>query len=382
MEGTHLEMELTEGVLVDAGITPYSRYGNGLSAYYVTSEIREEDLVTEEAFLAAPAIYGYSVEEFARLLAEQSGFLPEYTWEVRLNPGEAIGYLVMQDQAGVERTLWCEWRMDEGGWVESNPNVVFYNYEWDSFDHNAACNLLSHAVPDESELDFASSEELAAQAGKILMTVTGEEYYSEVICVPMGETNRQKLKDCGYEIPGDLADSNSPYLEEDYYGYIFYRNIDGFPLRYLSLSMILTENTVWDEELDAQRYLDLLIPLIADKQFVSFGETEGLRYLSTDRKPCIMEAYKERESVCDINRILENAKQYFDSILLPAAVTVNRIEIAYSYWFSDAEDGPLRNIAAPFWVVQYWDPASEMQMMLIFDAFSGQLLLSGMNYRP
>lgn len=87
-----------------------------------------------------------------------------------------------------------------------------------------------------------------------------------------------------------------------------------------------------------------------------------------------MGTYKEQESVCDINVILENARQYFDSMLITKTMTVNHIEIAYSYWFSDAEDGPLRNIAAPFWAVQYWNPASELQRMLLYDAFSGQFI--------
>ncbi|MCM1057418.1 MAG: hypothetical protein NC517_07420 [Firmicutes bacterium] len=381
MEAAHLEMELTEGVLVDAGITPYSRYENGLSAYYVSMKSQEENLVTEEEFIASPVIYGYSVEEFARLLAEQGGFSPEYTWEVRLIPGEALGHLVMQDQAGIERTLYCSWRRDEAGCVEVTPTSLIYNYEWDCFDSNAAGALMYMTEPDKSELTFASSGELEVQAEKILKQLTGEEYYPEVLCSPMGETNRQKMRDRGGSILDEVSD-NASYQKEDYYGFSFYRDVDGFPLMYLTGSLVLTEAVAWDEELDVQVHGNHIIPGIAQADFVSWGEGSGLRCLDITRELCMQEVYRERESVCDINRILENAKQYFDSILLPAAVTVNRIEIAYSYWFSDAEDGPLRNIAAPFWVVQYWDPASEMQMVLVFDAFSGQLLFSEMNYQP
>ncbi|MDE6639800.1 MAG: hypothetical protein K2K63_04690 [Acetatifactor sp.] len=380
MESTHLEMELTDGVLVDAVITPYSRYQNGLNAYYVSMMYREEDLVSGEDFIFSPVIYGYSPEELARLLAEQSGFLPEYVWETVPYPGELIGNLTMRDCMGVERIFRCYWLTDEAGRVDLSPNAVYYDYEGNHFDHNAVCNLLRVAYPDESELDFASSGELAAQAEAILKTLTGEDYYSEVICVPMGEANRQLLKDRGFET-GDLSTGSSLYPEEDYYGYLFYRDMDGFPLRYLSLSLVLTENVTWEEELNVQHYQDFLIPFIADKQFVSWGEVGGLRYLSIDRKPNIMGTYKEQESVCDINVILENARQYFDSVLNTSTMTVNHIEIAYSYWFSDAEDGPLRNIAAPFWVVQYWNPASEVQMMLVFDAFSGQFI-SEVEYQP
>ncbi|MDE6639801.1 MAG: hypothetical protein K2K63_04695 [Acetatifactor sp.] len=372
MESTHLEMELTDGVLVDAVITPYSRYQNGLNAYYVSMMYQEEDLVAGEDFAASPIIYGHSLEELAQLLAEQSGFSPEYVWETVSYPDELIGNLTMRDPAGVERTLWCGWRTDGEGRVDSTLNALYYNYEWESFDYNTAGSLLSMAVPDESELDFASSEELAVRAEAILEALTGEVFYSEIICVPMGEANRQQLKDRGYELQGQF--SNAPYLEEDYYGFIFYRDMDGFPLRYLSPSITLTENVGWEEEMDNQIYGDSVMPLIAQRQFVSWGRDSGLRYLSTDRKPRIMGTYREQESVCDINVILENARQYFDSMLITNTMTVNHIEIAYSYWFSDAEDGPLRNIAAPFWVVQYWNPGTEFQMMLLYDAFSGQFI--------
>ncbi len=139
-------------------------------------------------------------------------------------------------------------------------------------------------------------------------------------------------------------------------------------------SITLTENVPWGEELGAQHYQDILIPLMADKQFVSWGGDSGLRSLYANRKLHMQEVYKEQEPVCDINVILENARQYFDSMLITNTVTVNHIEIAYSYWFSDVEDGPLRNIAAPFWAVQYWNPTSEFQMLLVYDAFTGQFV--------
>ncbi|MDE5588555.1 MAG: hypothetical protein K2J60_05365 [Acetatifactor sp.] len=372
MESTHLEMELTDGVLVDAVITPYSRYQNGLNAYYVSMMYQEEDLVSLEDFVAEPSIYGYSLEELAQLLAEQSGFSAEYVWETVSYQDELIGNLTMRDPAGVERTLWCGWSTDEAGHVYSSPNALYYNYEWESFDHSAACNLLSMAVPDESELNFASSGELAVKAEQILETLTGEDYYPEVICVPMGEANRQQLKDHGYELQGQFG--STPYFEEDYYAYLFYRDVDGFPLKYLCPSITLTENVTWEEELNSQVHMNMLIPLMANKHFVSWGGDSGLRYLSTNRKLCMQEVYKEQEQICDINVILENARQYFDSMLITNTLTVNHIEIAYSYWFSDVEDGPLRNIAAPFWTVQYWNPASEFQMLLVYDAFTGQFV--------
>lgn len=161
-------MELTDGVLVDAVITPYSRYQNGLNAYCVSMMYREEDLVSGEDFIFSPVIYGYSPEELAQLLAEQSGFSPEYVWKTISYPDELIGNLTMRDQAGVERTLWCGWRTDG-----------------------------------------------KVQAEKILKSLTDEDYYTEVICVSMGEANRQLLKDRGYEGNGNLINGDLLYLEQE-----------------------------------------------------------------------------------------------------------------------------------------------------------------------
>ncbi|MDE5588556.1 MAG: hypothetical protein K2J60_05370 [Acetatifactor sp.] len=101
----------------------------------------------------------------AQLLAEQSGFLPEYVWETVPYPGELIGNLTMRDCMGVDRIFRCYWLTDEAGRVDSSPNAVYYDYEGNHFDHNAVCNLLRVAYPDESELDFASSGQFISEVG-------------------------------------------------------------------------------------------------------------------------------------------------------------------------------------------------------------------------
>ncbi len=370
LESSHLEKELMEKVFIDAAVTPRSAYAGGLNSYYVfrrdASGVEEARFVPEEEYMNHPMSYGHSLEEIASLLG--AGLDPgrESAWDW-VKPGSGIVY--MTDREGKEKAFHNSWDV-WNGLVDCYSPTMGYFYDESLPENNMVLSYVMNHYREDRSLSFASRQDAEEQARGLLETLTGEEYWSGYFYAPIDETAREELEWSAE----DAKEAGEWYEGEEYYGFVFDHQIDGFPLRYLVLPKKLTSGMVLDEEVENQKIdSSTLLQYVPYPNLVCLGEKTGVRFLKADPKLYLKEAYREKEPVCDVNRVLAGAKSFFEKELIIESVTINRIELVYTYYFSDMEDGYVHNAAIPFWVVQYWEGSGSegSYFNLIFDAYTG-----------
>ena len=105
-------------------------------------------------------------------------------------------------------------------------------------------------------------------------------------------------------------------------------------------------------------------------------DKNGIRFMELTANSELGEVYKEKKQVIDVNQVLERVREYFDVSYMENNVTVYNIELCYSSSFSDKNDGLVRNIVSPFWIVDYrMEGTEEACARLIYDAYTGEFLM-------
>lgn len=67
------------------------------------------------------------------------------------------------------------------------------------------------------------------------------------------------------------------------------------------------------------------------------------------------DVYKEAEQVVDSNAILNKIKIFYEKQILIRPVTVTEVNIVYTGYFTDGNEGEIQPTVAPFWRVKVYN---------------------------
>ena len=89
------------------------------------------------------------------------------------------------------------------------------------------------------------------------------------------------------------------------------------------------------------------------------------------------DVYKEAEQVVDSNAILNKIKIFYEKQILIRPVTVTEVNIVYTGYFTDGNEGEIQPTVAPFWRVKVYNNDSNGSQFFFYDAFTGEAIVEG-----
>lgn len=123
------------------------------------------------------------------------------------------------------------------------------------------------------------------------------------------------------------------------------------------------------EEWDGKQKQKLICNLISSKT----EENKKLisLQLNANRSGLIngSDIYREVQNVIDANEVLQLVKQNLNANLSLMQITIYDMELCYSSYYLNEEEGKFEYMVSPFWVVRCWDGVHIAEM--IFDAVKG-----------
>ena len=381
LENGHASFQMEEKIAVDADITPRSSYENGLSSYYleVISEPGSED---EENFVKNITFSSHSYDEWEKLLNSlQKGRLKDREFKLnrsnyQLKNGKYRG------ENGRTYTVWAGWSGHGKKYgLDSNFNTAGAtlvppkgeNFELDNTILKIEGNFRDYG--DYNDLDFLQDpDETAEKIRKFLEDFSGRKIHEQYKFVPAGQKNLERLH--------ELAEKENPFLSELMENdmdkrigeFIFYYDIDGLPFKDFGLNYFLQG----DETACKLCYWNFssqgtLVAISEHEQEVCVDEKGLLEMdISNYRKPG--KVYKEKRTVTEPDKILEQIKTYYGRKLVLENVVITDMELAYTGYFSDASEGEVQPTITPVWVVTVYDEAGKTSRgkTFVYDALTGE----------
>lgn len=402
MDTEHLNVQLLDKIVVDADITAYHRYQEGLASYYVTGGANgmEWDNTREN-----PMAWGRTVPELVELLEAQLGgkFYPEeidgFFQEdmVEFFQDEEMVVPICEfwfpyDRAPSDHSDTASDDVGKVYFKETHlsdlimENSISVGFAADSSPSISQENLCQHmqwiqklyGLDYETELPFASEQEAAQEIKMLLEELTGISICESYDVFPVSSANYTTYAESLEGLTTTVADDYS----NDFYGFWFYQQIDGFPWKNFELR-IYNKEGIKDYDLEhvlinnfssigadgARLPLTEFVTYGPGNIFASYGEN-GIQNVSANFQFKLAEMYQPKQRVVDLNEVLTEVSAYLGAEIAAFDITIDRVELCYGSSFSKAEDGELRNTAAPFWVVDYWSKQERERMA--FDAYTGE----------
>lgn len=362
LEQEHIKLKLLEKVSVDADITPYSKYKDGLSAYYLSPHTDNHKKTDIKAYRKNPVLFNQSAEKVKKLIEEFDGGKFSLEEKVKVEK-EWIKYVVSyRNASGEKKQMNCTFANDKGQFAgtEFYLEGVGCSGEYSSIGKST---LKDDPFYKEESFSFAACDEVERKIRTLVEQITGRKLAEESYCIPITEERYHTVMKAEKEDEADF-----PYSGE-YYVVLMHFDIDGFPWKQMDIPMMEENGMELSDDIVLQEG-----QLFAREEWrqVAAYNADGLISLELDSFWYQGATYKEKEKVCTVEDILERTKTYFEDVLLKEPVTIYNISIAYSSYFTEPEEGVIKNVVRPFWVVTYWD--GEQGTKLVFDAYSGKYL--------
>ena len=382
MNQSHLSLNLTEKTSVDADITPYSKYRDGLNSY-LTEKAGNHETIDIKAFEKSPEIFGKSFADIENKVMEiGKGTFEDEKRKVRYKKGSSnitlsVPYAGADGKKYVlEFTQETDKKLRQKGvtlsLTEKKNEEEYDNHDFSiemlsdiSLGQNIRSWLnMGYLNSEETELDFLSREEAAGQMRTFISEVTGMELAAECDCVMVSKNNYDTLAELNF------PDKEAPSLEKEFYVGFFYPVLDGLEWKSAYFSTSYAAND--EEEKDFYKREKLLLQ--PDEMAVCIGE-QGLGEFELSNMVKVTDIYEEKKEICPIDEILRGIQEYFsgnsaDGTLIPIKV----INISLVYAGDVTED--YKSITKPYWCVQYnkeiWSGGEKGE--IYFDAGTGDLI--------
>lgn len=378
MNDTHLTLELMKNVTVDADITSLKDYENGLKSYFIQRPDVEK-IAPGKKKIEGKGYIPKDYNQVKKIIAENvEGTFDKKKDESLFHKkarlitsalltdsisGKVFAYDIVLDEKNrpyeksisVERYYKAEKDEDYYKYYVSDASIAWQIHE-------------SDVDSEESDLSFGSREEIAEklkeQAGEIIGKKLSDTYDGYTISEEMYDIAAQEW----------YTDENYIKCPADFYVYNFYHDIDGFPWKTEAVHLEIVEGE--ENEVDSKGSDDWELSLSPESQMISYGK-DGIRELSLSYDVECSKIYKEQK-ILPLDEMLIKIGDYY---LANASNTlmknlISEIKVCYLSYFSDKEDGKIRNVAIPCWEVvigqKHYDGVEYSS--IYFDAVTGEYI--------
>lgn len=390
-----------EYIYVDAMLTPYEVYQDGVDSYYINYASYENQYTDEETIFDTFTPFGGSYEEFALKLKEVTGEEIDTTsLEYMLNTnGDGVEMYSFDLSNGGYLGYRCSFFENMSDEDDISSQSVYCYSPYIYYDRNDTADLITanlERLKDYGgDLDFATEEEAAAEAIAFIEEVTGLELSDYWICYTYSEENLKELeallKEYGDELLFDetLEDTETgeEYITEltldqmeyeEYFDFYFSIEVNGLPLDGSASSTTLGEDeTVGDSlavnpnNISSSAGSTVVQPITVSSMGCTVDE-KGIMQLSAIQMIEIGDVYKN-ESIMTPSEILVRFLSYLESEVIVDTLTIEDISLVYRSAFTDAENGVLEAALRPYWKVTTYDNWTFEHETYYYNARTGQL---------
>lgn len=249
------------------------------------------------------------------------------------------------------------------------------NYKYFVSDASLAWNIHEGDFElEESDLSFGSRDDIAGKLKEQAEKMLGKEL--------SGIYDEFTVDEEIYDMAVQEWYASEEYIKcpADFYVYYFYHDIDGFPWKTESSQLSIES----EEELgkDTEWYDKCAYSMRPEEQVVSYGK-DGIRELSLSYNVECSKVYKKQEILPLDEMLIKIADYYLANVSNTLMKNrISGIKICYISYFSDKEDGKIRNVAKPCWEVvigqKHYDGVEYSS--LYFDASTGEYLTGHLSH--
>lgn len=386
MDQEHISLQLSEKVSVDADITPYSKYKDGLNSY-LTETAGDNEKIDIKSFEKNPEIFGKSFESIKEKILEmgdgkylkteqETYYKKKYksiTLSVPYVSADGKKY-VLQGIQNIDKKL-----HRQGAQLDLLPWMDEEYYEGEDFSIENLSEITvgsivkSYAMMGELdtegiELAFASQEEAVKQMKEFIVGLTGMELADDYDFAVVTKENYETIAELAYE------DSDPAPLKKEYYVGFFRPALDGLPWKEVHKPFDTAISTDASEE-EQERFNKRQELLMQPREMaVCLGE-DGLLGFEVSSDVKVSDIYGEKKEICPISEIISGVQEYFSrGGAVGTLIPVNIVKINLVYAGDVTED--YQSITTPYWSVRYTTEMASgtLQSELIYDAVTGELL--------
>lgn len=374
IEAQHIELELADKIHIDADITPYDKYMGGLASYYIESYVDMTGVLDEESLVENARFFRQDISSVIEGIEDNTDgtFDVDNMQIIFVANSECELNIKHTDSEGIERALAYIWYLDDAGNAYS-PEVWFDCREGvmeSSLSEHYLGRHIKQDVPEclGKDLSFAKAEEAGELWRSTLGGIIGETLSDNYIIVPVSLENYNALL--------EKSETEEVVFDEEFYQFFFFRSVDGFSWKRLEYSIPVESTGELAEGVERQILGSNLLP-VDEWPIVIDIDKNGIRYMEISVNSTIGDTYKDKAEVIDLNKLIDKVKEYFSIGYIANDINIYNMELCYSSSFSDKEDGPVRNIVAPYWIVDYRTESVSGRIeswRLVFDAYTGEYL--------
>ncbi|RKI25241.1 hypothetical protein D7V82_13565 [bacterium 1xD8-6] len=363
----HIKVELLEKVSVDADVTPYSKYKDGLNAYYLETSFDNHGESNIKKYKKKPIIFNQDMATVTNLVEKYTkGKFSASKSKINVLENDLQLFVPYVNKAEKNGEIYSSWSLNSKRQFAGTQFHFLSSEESSSYAELGTHILRNIPMYKKENLEFINYNTIIQQMQALAEQITGRKISDEIYCIPITEELYKQVTKIL-----NMEQDELPYLGE-YYILIMYFDIDGLPWKLINYAMPekngmkLSDDVIVNEgELYSKNEWPLVVAYNVD----------GIIDLQLDSFFMLGEPYIEKKKVCTLQKVLEQTRGYFQDLLLENSITVYDISLAYDSYFTDSNDGLIENVVRPFWTVKYWN--GEKAYQLVFDAYSGKYVAAG-----
>ena len=374
IKGGHVSFHMDENLVVDADVTAEEKYEKGLSSYYL-KVFCETEKKSEKKFLEAPTLSLHSFEEWEKMLNKiLPGKFKDKTFQ--LDKKDADIQQAYQGENGNSYSFHVNWSNYTRGVEEKTRfNTPVIKVGFDSGGASYEAKTVRSYVQDyhgSDEVSFLQDAEGYIERMKeFLKEITGRSVYEGYDFSVVSKETIGMLK----EAHSWMTTIDEP--EEEYAAFYFYFDIDGLPLKRLTLEYLMENDETADELCYWSSEPGNRLTGLSEHEQEMLIDKDGVIYLECSNMWDSGEVYKEGLSVVSPNEALKQVKEHYSRQLLKEECVVTDIGLVYSGYFSDGADGEIRPIISPFWAIKVYEGDNKSYVYFVYDAYTGECISEG-----
>lgn len=346
--------DMGEKLSVDATLTPQKEYEAGLNSYD-SQIVYEGKAGTEDSFKKKTTLFGNDQKQLNDCLNEwQKGTLQKIAVNIpgkKEEQGPMIGTGTFHTDAGRTYTLSMWWE---------------HNYPY--YPKKSVVSPELSIYPEEQELDVTNQ----MYHGNQKKPATKQETDDEKKQAAEYKAWLEKLM--GRKLAGRyrVMDTDPDGSGKRYTVYEYYHDVDGFPLVPSSLSYRMKEGETADEEAQSGGTGGIQLDTLCEPAQRVMTDQDGICAVSCYSFFEKGKIYKKDQTVISPDEILKKMKAYYERMVQLDKKTIREIELVYTLYFSDGNEGKIRLVMTPVWRVVVQDEGEDANLVFWYDAFNGE----------
>lgn len=375
MEQSHIQLNLLEYLSVDADVTPYTDYSEGLSSYYTKDYEDENNIKTisknnVKIFRQEPETILQQMEQYMSVSWNRKSLHASYDQATRT---ANFNITSKKSKGEEEKQIECWWGPQKGD-ITKGLEFNMENVGLGDKDEYFGSQIMRYTPEYSHEsLSFGDSQKVGDKLRYMLESVIGQKINKAYTCVPVSKENYDAYVEQNDVSPMGLDSVSKDNFKKEFYYYEFFRDVDGFPWKYINgYSLDVSDDVKYAEDV-ADQQTDDEIPTTNEWPLTINYTENGITRMELGCFQEISDVYKDKQKVLNLSEIMKKIKDKFEEDFSLLPITIEDIKLCYASGFSDSEDGEIRNIVTPYWYVGYWDH-SKLYQTMVFDAYTGRFI--------